>query len=74
MSIVSGRTVTVISRAERAGFDNVLIPSSFVPGMDPWTLASALAPSTTATSASPAPAGSVRGSGGVLPIASSMVG
>lgn len=35
----------VVETAERAGFDNVLIPSSFVPGLDPWTLASALAPS-----------------------------
>lgn len=37
----------VIASAERAGFDNVLIPSSFVPGMDPWTLATAVAPSLT---------------------------
>jgi sulfoquinovose monooxygenase len=35
----------VIELAESSGFDNVLIPSSFVPGMDPWTLAAALAPS-----------------------------
>jgi alkanesulfonate monooxygenase len=37
----------VIRGAEVAGFDNVLIPSSFVPGMDPWTLATALAPALT---------------------------
>jgi alkanesulfonate monooxygenase len=37
----------VVLGAEHAGFDNVLIPSSFVPGMDPWTLAAALAPSLT---------------------------
>ena len=37
----------VIELAESAGFDNVLIPSSFVSGMDPWTLAAALAPSLT---------------------------
>ncbi|MEZ5215480.1 MAG: LLM class flavin-dependent oxidoreductase [Ilumatobacteraceae bacterium] len=37
----------VVLGAERAGFDNVLIPSSFVPGMDPWTLAAALAPALT---------------------------
>jgi len=36
----------VVDVAERCGFDNVLIPSSFVPGMDPWTLACALAPTT----------------------------
>jgi len=35
----------VIELAESCGFDNVLIPSSFVPGLDPWTLASALGPS-----------------------------
>jgi alkanesulfonate monooxygenase len=35
----------VVDIAERAGFDNVLIPSSYVPGLDPWTLAAALAPS-----------------------------
>lgn len=35
----------VVELAERSGFDNVLIPSSFVPGLDPWTLASVLAPS-----------------------------
>lgn len=44
----------VIARAESAGFDNVLIPSSFVPGMDPWTLATALAPSLTTIGLLPA--------------------
>jgi len=44
----------VIELVDRLGFRNVLIPSSFVPGMDPWTLASALAPSTTATRLLPA--------------------
>ncbi len=34
----------VISLADRLGFRNVLIPSSYVPGMDPWTLASAIGP------------------------------
>ena len=34
----------VITTADRLGYRNVLIPSSFVPGMDPWTLASALGP------------------------------
>ena len=34
----------VVRTAEGSGFDNVLIPSSFVPGIDPWTLASALGP------------------------------
>ena len=37
----------VVVGAEAAGFDNVLIPSSFVPGMDPWTLATALGPTLT---------------------------
>ena len=37
----------VVQGAEAAGFDNVLIPSSFVPGLDPWTLATALAPTLT---------------------------
>jgi alkanesulfonate monooxygenase len=36
----------VIHAADRLGFQNVLIPSSFVPGMDPWTLAAALGPAT----------------------------
>lgn len=36
----------VIESADRVGFANVLIPSSFVPGMDPWTLAAALGPRT----------------------------
>ena len=44
----------VVTIAERAGFDNVLIPSSFVPGMDPWTLATALAPSLTSIGLLPA--------------------
>ncbi len=44
----------VVELADRLGFLNVLIPSSFVPGMDPWTLASALAPSTTRTRLLPA--------------------
>lgn len=34
----------VIELADRLGFRNVLIPSSFVPGMDPWTLAAAVGP------------------------------
>lgn len=34
----------VIELVDRLGFQNVLIPSSFVPGMDPWTLAAALGP------------------------------
>jgi len=44
----------VIGRADRLGFRNVLIPSSFVPGMDPWTLAAALGPATTTTRLLPA--------------------
>ena len=44
----------VVLGAEGAGFDNVLIPSSFVPGMDPWTLATALAPSLTTIGLLPA--------------------
>ena len=44
----------VVELVDRLGFQNVLIPSSFVPGMDPWTLASALAPSTTTTRLLPA--------------------
>ena len=35
----------VLATVDRLGFDNVLIPSSFVPGVDPWTLASAVGPS-----------------------------
>ena len=35
----------VIGLADRLGFRNVLIPSSYVPGMDPWTLAASLGPS-----------------------------
>jgi alkanesulfonate monooxygenase len=44
----------VVGSADRLGFRNVLIPSSFVPGMDPWTLAAALGPSTTGTRLLPA--------------------
>ena len=44
----------VIRRADELGFRNVLIPSSFVPGMDPWTLAAALGPVTTTTRLLPA--------------------
>ncbi|MEO6125136.1 MAG: LLM class flavin-dependent oxidoreductase [Ilumatobacteraceae bacterium] len=34
----------VIVTADRLGFRNVLIPSSFVPGMDPWIVAAAIGP------------------------------
>lgn len=44
----------VIDLVDRLGYRNVLIPSSFVPGMDPWTLASAIGPSTTTTRLLPA--------------------
>jgi alkanesulfonate monooxygenase len=44
----------VITLADRLGFRNVLIPSSYVPGMDPWTLAAALGPATTSTRLLPA--------------------
>ncbi|MEO7573339.1 MAG: LLM class flavin-dependent oxidoreductase, partial [Acidimicrobiales bacterium] len=44
----------VIHRVDRLGFDNVLIPSSYVPGMDPWTLAAMLGPATDRTSLLPA--------------------
>lgn len=44
----------VIQAVDRLGFRNVLIPSSFVPGMDPWTLAAALGPATTTTRLLPA--------------------
>jgi alkanesulfonate monooxygenase len=44
----------VIGLVDELGFKNVLIPSSFVPGMDPWTLASALGPATRATRLLPA--------------------
>ncbi|MEQ1785780.1 MAG: LLM class flavin-dependent oxidoreductase [Acidimicrobiales bacterium] len=44
----------VIGAADRLGFQNVLIPSSFVPGMDPWTLAASLGPATTTTRLLPA--------------------
>ncbi|MFZ9628400.1 MAG: LLM class flavin-dependent oxidoreductase [Ilumatobacteraceae bacterium] len=35
----------ILTTADALGFDNVLIPSSFVPGIDPWTLAAAVGPS-----------------------------
>ncbi len=44
----------VIEAADRLGFANVLIPSSFVPGLDPWTLAAAVGPATTRTRLLPA--------------------
>ena len=44
----------VVTLADRLGFRNVLIPSSFVPGMDPWTLAAALGPATATTRLLPA--------------------
>ena len=44
----------VVGLVDGLGFQNVLIPSSFVPGMDPWTLASALGPMTTSTRLLPA--------------------
>jgi alkanesulfonate monooxygenase len=44
----------VIGLADRLGFRNVLIPSSYVPGMDPWMLAAALGPQTQATRLLPA--------------------
>ena len=44
----------VVTLADRLGFRNVLIPSSFVPGMDPWTLAAALGPTTATTRLLPA--------------------
>ncbi|MEO7430051.1 MAG: LLM class flavin-dependent oxidoreductase [Acidimicrobiales bacterium] len=44
----------VIRRADDLGFRNVLIPSSFVPGMDPWTLAASLGPLTGTTRLLPA--------------------
>lgn len=44
----------VIGLADRLGFRNVLIPSSYVPGMDPWTLASAVGPTTRTTRLLPA--------------------
>ena len=34
----------VLELADRLGYRNVLIPSSFVPGMDPWTLAASIGP------------------------------
>lgn len=44
----------VIELVDRLGFRNVLIPSSYVPGMDPWTLAAALGPHTRTTKLLPA--------------------
>lgn len=44
----------VIEAADRLGFCNVLIPSSYVPGMDPWVLAAALGPRTRTTRLLPA--------------------
>lgn len=44
----------VITRADELGFRNVLIPSSYVPGMDPWTLAAALGTQTRSTRLLPA--------------------
>ncbi len=44
----------VIRLADDLGFRNVLIPSSFVPGMDPWTLAAAVGPTTRSTRLLPA--------------------
>jgi alkanesulfonate monooxygenase len=44
----------VIRAVDALGFRNVLIPSSFVPGMDPWTLAASLGPVTTTTRLLPA--------------------
>jgi alkanesulfonate monooxygenase len=44
----------VIELVDRLGFRNVLIPSSYVPGMDPWTLAAALGPRTRTTRLLPA--------------------
>ena len=44
----------VIELVDRLGFRNVLIPSSYVPGMDPWTLAAALGPRTHTTRLLPA--------------------
>lgn len=44
----------VLTLADALGFDNVLIPSSFVPGVDPWTLAAAVGPSLSHTRLLPA--------------------
>jgi alkanesulfonate monooxygenase len=44
----------VIQLVDDLGYRNVLIPSSYVPGMDPWTLASALGPMTRTTRLLPA--------------------
>lgn len=44
----------ILTLVDEIGFDNVLIPSSFVPGVDPWTLASAMGPSLRRTRLLPA--------------------
>jgi alkanesulfonate monooxygenase len=44
----------VVELVDRLGFRNVLSPSSYVPGMDPWTLAAALGPRTRTTRLLPA--------------------
>lgn len=44
----------VLRSADRLGFRNILIPSSFVPGVDPWTLAAAVGPSLRAARLLPA--------------------
>ncbi len=44
----------VIRTADALGFRNVLIPSSFVPGMDPWTLAASVGPTLTTSRLLPA--------------------
>jgi alkanesulfonate monooxygenase len=44
----------VIGLADRLGFRNVLIPSSYVPGMDPWTLAASVGPTLTTSRLLPA--------------------
>ena len=44
----------VIELVDSLGFQNVLIPSSYVPGMDPWTLAASLGPLTQTTRLLPA--------------------
>jgi len=44
----------ILILADVLGFDNVLIPSSFVPGVDPWTLAAAVGPTLSHTRLLPA--------------------
>lgn len=44
----------ILTTVDALGFDNVLIPSSFVPGIDPWTLAAAVGPSLRRASLLPA--------------------